>query len=59
MNDVTLLSEDENYVKTHKVVIWMFRQNVSMFFTEINALNARLAVLGREAKTVIGEMLNS
>ena len=28
-------------------------------FAEINALNARLAVLGREAKTVIGEMLNS
>ena len=28
-------------------------------FTEINALNARLAVLGRKAKTIIGEMLNT
>jgi hypothetical protein len=28
-------------------------------FSEINALNSRLAVLGREAKPILGEMLNS
>ena len=31
----------------------------SGFFSKIDLLNERLSMLGREAKTVIGEMLNA